>query len=464
MRFDTGSAGKILLAALVVDLAYDGLVSLDEPIDRYLDLSALPEVSPQIIVRQLLNHTSGLYDMVSHPGGPFRVQYDEIEFEKWWTTEEIFTELGGPPAFPPGEGWQYTQAGYQLAAMIVEDVTGNGVADEVQRRLLDPLDIDGMRINDTQPWTGGAVAHHWLDTDRDGTLEDVSDRSLNWIASLSRILVYSSASDFAAFGHALFTGEVLHPDSLQAMVDFVPLDPAVEAPLMGYGLGVMVFTPEIGLGNAAYGHLGSIPGYRCALVHLPEQEMTIVVMTNSGGDEEIGVIFAALLAAALDRDQAPDSDAGDPLPAHVVPLASAPADARVISAFAPEALFCEHRTHWQVAATAEDWIDISLEWVVANDATLATAVWPHHTHTVVVGGQELPNLDAHVHDVVPYTAKCPDGELELWAKGLSIVLPPLPPGTYQVRWYSEITEPFNNGFADYKRGNYMEFSATLTVR
>ena len=82
MLFDTASAGKVLMAALVMDLAEDGLLSLDDPIRQYLP--PYPNVDGSITIRQLLNHTNGLYDMVSHPDGPFRKPYRQIEFDKWW--------------------------------------------------------------------------------------------------------------------------------------------------------------------------------------------------------------------------------------------------------------------------------------------------------------------------------------------------------------------------------------------
>jgi hypothetical protein len=67
------------------------------------------------------------------------------------------------------------------------------------------------------------------------------------------------------------------------------------------------------------------------------------------------------------------------------------------------------------------------------------------------------------HDVEHYSVLCPGETLEIWAKGLSIYLPPLPPGRYEIRWFSEITNEFNNGWVDYKPGNFVEITATLIV-
>jgi len=293
--FDTGSAGKLLMAALVLDLCEDGLLSLDDSVSEYLP--PYPNVDGSITVRQLLNHTSGLYDMVSHPGGPFRVPYDSIDFEKWWGVEEIFTTLGGPPYFAPGAGYHYTQAGYQLATLIVERVTGSTVAVEIQRRLLDPLGLDGMLLDFSQPVPPRfEIAHPWVDTDGDGTPEDEFARSRNWIASLSRILFYTRAEDFAVWTHALFEGEVLQPASLDAMLTMVhPTPEELGSPLLvDYGLGVMDLNPQLLRGERTLGHLGSIPGYRAFVGHFVDRGVTMAVLYNSDSDEGFAIVDGLL--------------------------------------------------------------------------------------------------------------------------------------------------------------------------
>lgn len=300
MRFDMASAGKSLVAALMLDLAEDGQLSLDDPIAQYIEPP--PGVDGSIPIRLLLNHTSGLANMVEHPTSPFRMPYNEIDFDRWWTIDEIFTELAAEPYFAPGEGWHYSQAGYEIATLIVEAVTGSTTAEQIQARLLDPLEIDGMILDFSRPVPGDVpIAHNWVDTDGDGNPEDVSDRSRNWIASLSRILYYTTAEDFAQWGRALLTGEVLEPESLDEMLTFVrPDDYGNEPPIFaGYGLGVLEWIPQILRGETGYGHSGSIPGYRAFLAHLPGPNLTIVVLSNSDKEEELAAAIDALLAVAL---------------------------------------------------------------------------------------------------------------------------------------------------------------------
>jgi D-alanyl-D-alanine carboxypeptidase len=294
MLFDMGSTGKNLFAALVLKLAEEGLLSLDDPISKYLP--PYPNVDGTITIRQLLNHTSGLYMCVEHPQAPTRIPYNQIDFEKWWTVEEIFTTLGGEAYFAPGEGWHYTQAGYILGTLIVEQVTQSTVPVEIQKHLLDPLDIHGMLLDLKEPIPPNyQIAHNWVDTDGDGIPEDVSSRSRNWINSLSRILMYTTAEDLAKWLHGLYQGEVLSQASLNKMLAFH--SPTTGEPsIAGYGLG----TEQVVFGEVELcGHKGSTPGYRAGVYHLAEYGVTISLLINGDSDEKAFMMFGSLLDVVL---------------------------------------------------------------------------------------------------------------------------------------------------------------------
>ena len=444
----------------MVKLAEDGVITLDDPIRKYIPDFAYADGS--ITIQQLLNHTSGLFMMVKHPDSPFRKPYHEIDHEHWWTVEEIFTELGGDPYFTPGEGWCYSQAGYQLATLIVEAVTGETVGEAVWIQLLDPLDITGIQLMANPIPDGVEIAHPWVDVDGDGEYEDVHADSRNWIASLSRILFYANPSDFAAWGHALFSGGVLSQESMTQLLDFYHMqDRCGEPPFFnGYGLGVQEFDPGIFAGQEAWGHLGSIQGYRSLLAHLPESGVTMAIMTNTDSDGAM-VVVDKLLEVLYEHLDGMKGEVGV---IDLNPVRTPPEGVPVFDTFQREALFCEHNSSWELEASTEEWINISLEWVVGSDPEKAIDVWGNHQHTIEVNGIEIPNLEDYTHDVIQYNVHCPDETLQIWAKGLSIYLPPLPKGDYQVRWFSRITGGFDNGWVAYEPGNSMEFTAEIQIK
>ncbi len=289
MLFDMGSTGKNLMAALVLDLVDDGLLSLDDPISKYLP--PFPNVDGRITIRQLLNHTSGLYMWVEHADSPINKPFYEIDFEKWWTVEEMFTKLGGEPYFAPGEGWHYTQAGFQLARMIVEKVTKSTAPVEIQKRLLDPPDIHGMLLDLREPVSPRyRIAHAWFDGDRDGIPEDISGKSRNWINSLSGIYYFTTMESLARWLRGLYDGKVLSQASLDEMLDFY--GPLPEEGLAGYGLGTEHFV----MGSVEmWGHKGSIYGYRTGVYHLPQFDITIALAINSHSDEKGYAMFGSVM-------------------------------------------------------------------------------------------------------------------------------------------------------------------------
>jgi hypothetical protein len=182
-------------------------------------------------------------------------------------------------------------------------------------------------------------------------------------------------------------------------------------------------------------------------------------MTNTDSDSAMAVadgLLEVLLGHTFTPTQVLE-------PGDLQPAEHPPASAKVFETFQKESLFCDHNPQWTLTAGRQDWVNISLEWVVGADPIKAENAWGFHTHTITVNGVEIPDLERFTQDVSHYTVACPDGALDIWAKGLSIYLPPLPEGAYEIRWFSEITGEFNNGWVDYRPGNHMEVTALLII-
>jgi D-alanyl-D-alanine carboxypeptidase len=132
MRLGIGSITKSITATLLVRLAEQGRLSLDDSIGRWLP--PIRHVDPAITVRQLLNHTSGVFDVTDAPGYRDSILAD---VNARWTPQRLLGLLR-PPLFQRGAGWSYANTNYQLAGLVAEAVGGRPLHQLVREALLAP--------------------------------------------------------------------------------------------------------------------------------------------------------------------------------------------------------------------------------------------------------------------------------------------------------------------------------------
>lgn len=282
MLFGIASIGKNYVAALVLQLAEEGQLSLEDPVNKWLP--SFPNIENTITVRQLLNHTSGIFDFVKHPKSPYATSFESLDFSKLWTTKEVITKLVSEPYFPPGEGWHYSTTNYILLRMIVERVTQSELSNELRKRFLNPLNLNHtVFIEGNGPFPEDIkVAHNWFDVDGDGNLEDISGKPKEWLSIVPH-LTYATAEDLARWSDALFRAKVLSQSSLDQMLDFHR--PTPREPYSGYGLGVWEWKRELLGGVQAWGHGGWGFGWIAALIYFPENTVSIAILMNDNNEK-----------------------------------------------------------------------------------------------------------------------------------------------------------------------------------
>ena len=136
--FRVASQTKAFVATIVLQLVADGRVGLDAPVSRYLP-RLLPD-GDQITVRQLLNHTSGLYDPQVEVYQTLQDIYD-LRFEHWTPRQVMALAVEGGLLFPPDTAWSYSNTSHVVAGLLIERVTGTSIARQLERRLIRPLDL-----------------------------------------------------------------------------------------------------------------------------------------------------------------------------------------------------------------------------------------------------------------------------------------------------------------------------------
>jgi D-alanyl-D-alanine carboxypeptidase len=258
--FRIGSITKTFTAVMILQLVDEGRLGLDDPVAKYLPDAPLID---GVTVRQLLNHTSGLPDVVELPSFLPTIFTDP---ERTWTPEDALGLLDGLERdFAPGSDHAYSNTNFMIAGMILAKVTGLGIAENLRTRITDPLGLAETALgpDGPEPVTGFSP-----DLPPDGHTEAVSYHALEtWAGAAGGIV--STAEDLTVFFRALSAGEMLSATSMDEMTDFQGR--------AGAGLGLWRMRLPTGPG---YGHGGHTPGYDSLAVVRPESGDVYVLLLN----------------------------------------------------------------------------------------------------------------------------------------------------------------------------------------
>lgn len=287
-RFRTGSETKAFLATVVLQLVAEHRLNLDDTVER-----RLPGVVPdgnRITIRQLLNHTSGLYEVLRTLPSPRSEEFLELRWRTWTTAELVARATAHPLDFDPGKKAVYTNTNYLVLGMIVERLTGHSYGDEIERRIIRPLHLTGTSMPGTDPFIHGPHAHGYLTLERDGKPELVDITAVNPSIMNAAGELVSTTRDLNRFFAALLGGRLL-PDHLLREMKTPALDSK-------YGLGIIQFSPKCG--GTAWGKDGDAPGYSAWTFQSPKGDRLVTVSVTWGmGDTDDAV--DALLDAELCR-------------------------------------------------------------------------------------------------------------------------------------------------------------------
>lgn len=272
-RFRIGSASKPFTATVVLLLAAEGKLSLDDTVDKWLPglVQGNGNDGGTITIRHLLNHTSGIFNYGNDPeesakfAGPAFLKH---RFNEYTPGQLVKIGLRNPRYFDePGDGFVYSNTGYVVAGMIVEKVTGRTLADEITRRIVRPLGLTGTYLPGLETKIRGPHPRHYstLFSAEDGAkVYDVTEQSATtgWAAGG----MVSTVGDLERFAHALLRGKLLPPAQQKELFTMVKtkvktedgtwVDPWI--PDTTYGLGV--FSWELSCGATVWGIGGAISG------------------------------------------------------------------------------------------------------------------------------------------------------------------------------------------------------------
>ncbi|GAA3109990.1 serine hydrolase domain-containing protein [Streptosporangium carneum] len=257
-HFRIGSFTKAFTATLVLRLAAESKLGLDDTVARWLPgvvEEHLDADGAEITVRQLLNHTSGLPDAVLGQETP--------------RPEE------------PGRRFVYSKVNYSLAGMIVERVTGSTLANEVDSRIARPLRLTGTYLPGTERTIRAPHARHYSRFDQTGhdtEIHDVTEMDASWAWAAGGMI--STTSDLHRFLRALLGGRLLPPAQQREMFTTVSTEGSDWVPNTGYGLGV--YSQRLSCGVTLWGGGGYIQG--SATYAMGDRQGVHTLVSNINGD------------------------------------------------------------------------------------------------------------------------------------------------------------------------------------
>ena len=272
-----GSTGKTFVAALTMLLIEDGVLSLDDLASKWLGKTPWYKQLPNagsIRVRHLLAHTSGLSDYPAT--GRFQramiwrvMRHGSARFEP----EELIAFVDNKKAaFPAGEGYRYTDAGYLVLGCLIEAATSREYYDLLAERILIPMQLKQVRIADQSILPNIAMGYTLGSRvqKEDGRMK--FDPASEWTGGG----LVTTPAMLATFFGALAEGQIVKPATLTEMLNDGWQNP--ETPEEHYGLGVFVWDA-----GRSFGHSGLWPGYRSYVKHDIQTGITVAVQTNRDG-------------------------------------------------------------------------------------------------------------------------------------------------------------------------------------
>ncbi|MBY7101231.1 serine hydrolase [Bacillus sp. 6YEL31] len=268
-RFRIGSVTKTFIATVLLQLSGENRLNLDDSIEKWLPgvIQGNGYDGNQITIRQILNHTSGIADYMNSK------DFDIMDTKKSYTAEE-FVKMGIslPPEFAPGKGWSYSNTGYVLLGILIEKVTGNSYAEEIENRIIEPLDLSNTFLpGNSSVIPGTKHARGYIQLDGASELKDVT--YINPGSSDGDMI--STADDLNKFFSYLLSGKLLKEQQLKEMLTTVPTDREGT----GYGLGIVEF--KLPNGVSVWGHRGSVLGFSTFVGGTLGGKHTLAVNLNS---------------------------------------------------------------------------------------------------------------------------------------------------------------------------------------
>jgi CubicO group peptidase (beta-lactamase class C family) len=286
--FQSGSVGKQFVSAAILMLVEEGKVSLDDSVTKYFPDA--PASWKPILIKNLLSHTSGLSEYESDdrtgPKGPFYLRLD-------FTEDELVAKIEALPVErAPGEKWDYRNTNYFLLGVLIHKVTGKPYYEFLEEKIFKPLGMTSTRlISDRDIIPNRAAGYE---------IENAELKNQEWVSptfnSTADGTLYFNVIDLNKWDAALYGTQLLKQSSLDRIWTVYPLNDGKPNPA-GYGFGWMIDKQN---GHKRIEHGGAWQGFTCVISRYPDDNLTVVVLTNLEAGHSMPRPMAHVIAGLTD--------------------------------------------------------------------------------------------------------------------------------------------------------------------
>ncbi|MEM8986026.1 MAG: serine hydrolase domain-containing protein [Pseudomonadota bacterium] len=291
--FELASVSKPFTAMAVLLLVKDGVISLDDPLEKHIPGLEYDGVT----IRHLLTHTSGVPDYMKIMSRHWdkrnvAVNADAISYLKQYRPEVLFK---------PGEDYKYSNTGYLLLASIVEAASGQDFADFSRQRIFAPLEMNDTDIRNHTDWDKidrfavGFKKNRW--SGKYVRAVDVhGDSYAVWLGGrYGPGRVSSTVDDLSKWDRSLYTEKLISYDLIEAAFTKGVLNNGVQ---IDYGFGWFIEGEDHPLGKIVH-HSGGNPGIATSILRCIESDIAVIVLNNTGGFEVISSLNEKLVKELL---------------------------------------------------------------------------------------------------------------------------------------------------------------------
>jgi len=263
-KFRIGSNTKTFVITVLLQLADEGKLKLDDTLDKFKLPLKVPN-GDHITLRQLCEMRSGLLNLYAQPA----FQSAQIDPRKPFDVNVwMKSALAHPALFPPGTKYDYSNTNYILLGWVIEAVTHHTVAQEIETRLIKPLHLLNTSYPVSSPDMPAPYAHGYM-LNAKGAWDDETVALPPELSGAAGVMI-SDMADMKVWVKAYVTGSVNSAAMQKQRLTCLP----TPKPGASFGLG-------IGCSAGWYGYTGGITGYNTGAYYLPEKGVTVVVLVNS---------------------------------------------------------------------------------------------------------------------------------------------------------------------------------------